>query len=232
MYAYKNFETVVTANITVQKQTPQHNTLCSYPGCRQNCHVGCQLGFSTNPDSMRQCWAFDNSNSTQCRICTHSVDYHHHDHTIWEVQEDKQKKVDVNAKKKFEDAALDKTKLKRALDEVKKASLALDQTISSTTVEIGQLCRSYAMLSLSGSFSAQIRKSIKLMEVHLESLEGDKQADPQTIRSVRDAIANLEQQYQVLAKAATCVPPQVAAGNATRAGSAQNLFSSVRSRFM
>ena len=62
------------------------------------------------------------------------------------------------------------------------------------------LSKKYASLSLSISFSSQVEKSIKLLKLHIETMQPNA-SSLDMIRRLEDTLKNLEEKLDVLRKA-------------------------------
>ena len=69
--------------------------------------------------------------------------------------------------------------------------------IERATEEIGGLAAHYSSLSLSGCFSHQVEKSVKLFETHLESI-----TDPECVKRIEESLNGLKRKLSLLEDAA------------------------------
>lgn len=201
MNTYKEFQAVIKRKVRYQKSTPHHNTVCSVPDCYSNCHEGCGLSFTLNPDQLAGCVAMDRTGGT-CSItaCGHSRDYHRHFNTLWDWKEDEQVTVDEAAKKKFEAAKTHKEFKQVLVDEMQVSVDRLTMGIDEQTTELGRLADDYAKLSLSGSFASQVAKAVTLLEQNIEGMRNTG-VDQATIEKVETSLKNMQAKLDLLNKA-------------------------------
>lgn len=83
---------------------------------------------------------------------------------------------------------------------LKQTILDMDKALAESTAKVGQLVEEYAKLSLSGSFSGQVKKSVALLELNLETMRSNG-TDAQTIKSVEKALARMQEKLTVVEKA-------------------------------
>jgi hypothetical protein len=197
MTTYKDFESIITKKVHVQENTTQHNTLCSSPGCYSNCHENCNLDFTLDPSGLLGCAAM--SSDGKCR-CGHGLDLHRHYHCIWKLVDDRQVVIDHSAKKNFNNAKDMKTRKQQLLEAVKKARDTLTNAIDAEMTELAGLVEEFSRLSLTGSFSGQVHKSVRLLELNLEAMRASA-ADEDTIRKMEQSLETLTKQLDVLRRA-------------------------------
>ncbi|KAF9459249.1 hypothetical protein BDZ94DRAFT_1051168 [Collybia nuda] len=198
---YKQYESTIEQHVYKQTETSKHNTLCAAPKCYSNCHEGCYLSFSFDPNGLLNCWAFGGEKGTHgCRQCDHSYEHHHHYNSRWELCEDTQVTIDQDAKKKYDDAMSEKEQQEIGMRQLNDTIDNMDIALSESTTKVGLLVEEYARLSLSGSFSGQVKKSVSLLELNLETMRGNG-TDEQTIKSVEKALARMQEKLKVVEKA-------------------------------
>ncbi|KIJ66933.1 hypothetical protein HYDPIDRAFT_26350 [Hydnomerulius pinastri MD-312] len=198
---YKKYQSTIKQQVYKQIDTPKHNTLCAVPKCYNNCHEQCQLDFSFDPKGLLNCWAFSGSKGLQgCRKCDHSYEHHHHYNVRWELREDTQITIDKEAKKKHDEAVSEKAQQELGMAQLKKTIASMDTALEEATAKVGQLVDEYAKLSLSGSFAGQVKKSVALLELNLETMRGNG-TDEQTIKAVEKALARMKEKLALVEKA-------------------------------
>jgi len=89
--------------------------------------------------------------------------------------------------------------------EMTKVSIAeVQKTIETYNKEIeeatGRLAEQFSELLLSGSFSGQVRKSVKLFETHLESIMN--KSDPENVKRMEESLNRLKKMLRLLEDAA------------------------------
>ncbi|KAK7458148.1 hypothetical protein VKT23_010056 [Stygiomarasmius scandens] len=201
MDIYRTYETTARRKVKVQKATQNHNTLCSVPECYSNCHIHCYLNFTLDPAGLRGCTAMQPTEET-CNVsgCGHPRDRHRHYNVIWEDEEQTQNIVDEDMKKKFMNAKSEKEK-KENLQQLLQSSLdTLTGLIESSTEELATLASKYADLSLSGSFSGQVEKAVKMLEQNHKAME-EKGVDKVTLDKVQKSLDEMKRKLDLLRKA-------------------------------
>lgn len=133
-------------------------------------------------------------------ICGHLRDDHRHYNTLWKEVEEDEKVVDKAAEKKYNEAKTEKEKKESMKERAEKAINRLTEDVEESTVELGRLAAEYANLSLSGSFTGQVEKAIKLMELNIEKMRNDG-SDPQMIARLESSLVSMQKKLQVLREA-------------------------------
>jgi hypothetical protein len=194
MKQYENFKSVISSKLWVQEDTSNHNTLCAEPNCYSNCHVGCSLDFSLDPNTFVHCAAMDGNS---CRRCSHSYDSHRHYHSVWRRQDHSQEKIDREAERKYNEAKKEKNVHETMIVDLDQVILDLDLELEEALISLGRLTESYARLSLSGSFAGQVKKSVKLLEANLEAMRNNR-ADPKSMEMVEKSLDSMKQKLKVV----------------------------------
>lgn len=115
--------------------------------------------------------------------------------------------LDEAAKMRHEEAIrLLKEKTVSILD-VQKIIDGVTIDMGKSTILIGELAEQYAQLSLSGSFSGQVKKSVKLLETHLEAIRN--KSDPETIKQIEASLEQLRAKLEVLERAAVAARKKI-----------------------
>jgi len=195
MTTYKNFESIITKKVRVREDTTQHNTLCNFSGCYTNCHQDCKLDFTLDPSGLSGCAAMTDG---VCK-CGHGLDFHQHYRSIWKLVDDRQVVVDSSAKQNFNNAKDTKTRKELLLEDVKHARDILTNAIDEDMKLLARLVVEFGKLSLSGSFSGQVHKSVRLLELNLETMRGS--TDEDAIRKMEQSVETLKKQLTVLKRA-------------------------------
>jgi hypothetical protein len=137
---------------------------------------------------------------SKCRICDHGYKDHRHFNTVWKVKSQTEIIIEPKMQKKFFDAQSDKEQkenLKKMLDA---AYRVLEKSIHDNISELAELADRYAKLSLSGSFSSQVEKAIKLLEQQSKSMQ-EKGADNEMLRKIDESMDILKKKLDLLRKA-------------------------------
>ena len=176
-----------------------HSTLCCEPNCYRNCHERCGLIFSLDPNVLKRCVAIKQL-KTKCSICGHERDSHRHYNALWEEVEEDEKVVDEEARKKYGEAqnVVQRKEVLRELCQVSIDDFARE--VDDITREIGKLAEEYGNLSLSGSFSSQVEKSIEVLNLNIDAMKTDG-SDPEMIAKLEKGKVHLAEKLGVLREA-------------------------------
>ena len=177
-----------------QQDTTTHNTLCSQASCYSNCHVNCQLQFSLDPMGLEGCVAMTDGT---CHMCNHSLLDHRHHNVKWEKGIDKQVTVDQDMKQRWEVAKDGKEKTVALIKAGGNALNDLSQVVDRATNDLAQLAEDYASLSLSGSFSAQMEKAVRLLGQRYKGME-EKGVGQDHLKRVKEGLDNMEKKLELL----------------------------------
>lgn len=118
----------------------------------------------------------------------------------WEPYKDTQVIIDQDLKKKYDDAVSEKSRQELGMAQLKQTIVDMDRALAESTDKVGQLVKEYGKLSLSGSFSGQVKKSVAMLELNLETMRNNG-TDAQTIKSVEKALARMQEKLTVVEKA-------------------------------
>jgi len=94
-----------------------------------------------------------------------------------------------------------------SIAEVREIIATCNEKIEEATDEIGRLTEQYSKLSLSGSFSGQVGKSVKLFETHLESIRN--KSDPESVKRIEESLDRLTKKLRLLEDAAEAARKKV-----------------------
>jgi hypothetical protein len=174
----------------IMEQVPSstHTTLCAERDCHSNCHLKCQLPFTTDVNKLRGCWAIDaNDMCTQCR---HPLKTHFHGTKKWESVIDTQVTVDHSMKNRWESAKGIQAQTEVALAAMKQSMAELERSKAEHSDSLARVLDEYSALSLGGSFVGQVRKTISLLKQKLEGLRnsGTKAEDIEKIEASMGAL--------------------------------------------
>jgi hypothetical protein len=90
---------------------------------------------------------------------------------MWQQVIDTQVSIDKDMKEKWEKAKSGKEKNEALIATSQEVLNQLDQVIDNATKDLAQLVEDYAGLSLSGSFSAQVKSAVRLLEQKYKAME-------------------------------------------------------------
>ena len=195
----EEYRRIVTEKVWQQVNTTQHNTICRYPECRSNCHVGCKLPFSLDPDTvMQECFAMTESG---CRRCGHSRMEHHHYRSLWKKRTQTQRVVLKGLEQKYNDAAQKNDEYENMRVDLAKSIAEIDAELEEVLALLRHLTESYAAMCLTGSFIGQIKKTKNFLEKNLEIMRRDKYADPRVMAFVEKSLDDANGKLAILQQA-------------------------------
>jgi hypothetical protein len=201
MKQYENYTSVISMPFTVQSSMDRHNTLCIYPDCYSNCHVPCSLKFALDPKVLTHCVIADKLEPPNCTACRHLVADHRHYNSIWKTENKTETIIDKTAEQKYNAAVKDSAARELAIIKLDEVIVAMKEDIAQATDDVGRLTQSYAQLSLSGSFTGLVKKSVQLLETNLETMRGNG-TDSDMIRVVEESLEGMKEKLAVAEAAA------------------------------
>ncbi|KAK2467600.1 hypothetical protein APHAL10511_000455 [Amanita phalloides] len=193
MKQYENYRSVITTENWNLVYTSHHNTVCRYPQCYGNCHLSCKLPYLSDSDPTTCCAM----TGLECRVCGHSVLEHRHYRSLWKEKDSTQVLVDEVAERKYNEAKQNNDEEEKMMIDLGKDIKNLDQDMEETLVSLGRLTESYANLCLGGSFSGQVRKSVRLLEMTLENIRFH-DADPRSVELVEKSLEDMKKKLEVV----------------------------------
>ena len=198
MKLYKDFKHVNTSKIWVREKTNRHNTLCSAPNCYGNCHVECNLQFSTDPEKFLNCAAI--LGGEVCRVCEHKYDTHRHYNELWKQEDHTQLQIDHEAERKFNAAKQDNVQKEAMLANMDQAIRGYESNMQAALASVRNLTESYSKLALSGTFTGQFKSAIKMLKEQLEAFINNN-ADRRTVEMVQESLKIMQDRLDIMQKA-------------------------------
>lgn len=214
--ATKNFTQESTKEMWVYQDQPFHSTICGEPQCYSNCHKNCTVPYTVDPKNLSGCASFldsDGKHLDHCIDCKHHMDKHRHYNSIWVHQVEKKKIINSGTQKLHEDATEKLGKKQVEVGDVRKEADKIGEDMVTATEKIGQLAAEYSELALSGSFTGQVKKSVNLLETHLQGLRNKSDVDPGTIKQIEASLDQLQGKLRVLELAAEAAKSKVSTPN-------------------
>ena len=156
----------------------------------------------------------DNEESPEhCHDCKHHMDKHRHYNSIWFHQVEKENIINSGTRKKHEEATQNLQDKEVDIAVVREAADTIGEEMATATEEIGRLAAKYSELALSGSFTGQVKKSVKLLETHLEGIRNESDVDPGTIKQIEASLDQLQNKLRVLEVAAEAAKTKISTPN-------------------
>lgn len=166
MWQYTDYTSIVTSKVWVQESTPWHNVLCTLSNCYSNCHIDCRMRFTLDPRDLLRCSAMS---GRSCVECGHHYSAHRHYHYIWEQEERHEEKIDRTAERRYHEARRNKAQDERSIANLERNIQRLNASLNQHCSSLSRFIKSYEAISLTGSFSGQLKKSISAAEMKLEA---------------------------------------------------------------
>ncbi|KAM6499734.1 hypothetical protein JOM56_005242 [Amanita muscaria] len=230
MEKYEHYQNVVNEQVWTQCPTPEANTMCLRPECYSNCPINrpeLEKSHRSKASTWEKNWDqhipiavrrpaawvvsayFVIHNSLllpNCPHCRHPYHLHTHDHMEWQQKDHQRIVINQDAEKKY-NAAMNENEKQEALKaNVQETINDLNEEIEDCLNRLGLLTEEYAKLSLSGSFAGQVRKTVVLLELNLESIRG---TDSESVRKVEESLERMKEILSILEKAKAKVLQQI-----------------------
>ncbi|KAF8326954.1 hypothetical protein F5887DRAFT_968193 [Amanita rubescens] len=187
-------------NIPIWEQIDRarYNTICRHPGCHANCHVGCTLPFSLNPENIKTCRAITRAES-ECRMCRHPVTEHYHSHSLWLKRNQAQEVIKKGSEEEYHDAKQQNDENEKRILHLRGKITQLDKAMEEKLIILGRLTAAYASLCLNGNFIGHVQKSIKILELNLEAIrQKGNAADPRVLQLVEKTLSDMNKRLKIL----------------------------------
>ncbi|KIL58588.1 hypothetical protein M378DRAFT_1025098 [Amanita muscaria Koide BX008] len=143
-----------------------------------------------------------------CPRCEHPYHHHTHDRMEWRQKDHQRIVIDQDAEKKYTGAKNENEKQEALKVAIQKTTNDLSDEIENCLNRLGLLTEEYARLSLSGSFAGQVRKTVVLLELNLESMRNNG-TDSQSVRKVEESLERMKEMLSILEKANAKVDEQI-----------------------
>ncbi|EDR10206.1 uncharacterized protein LACBIDRAFT_325894 [Laccaria bicolor S238N-H82] len=186
-----NFKKVIQKGTWTLQDTDTYNTTCQFSLCYTNCQEKCSGGFTLlGRWKLIKCRKLAYYGGT-CIECSHSMKHHLQGKKAWYEKLEKINCIDETT----------------TIAEVLKTIDTCNENIEEATAQIGRLAEQYSELSLSGSFSGQVGKSVRLIETHLESIRN--RSDPESAKRIEESLNVLKKKLRLLEDAAEAARKKV-----------------------
>ena len=189
-----NVKSVIHKKTWILQDQPYHNTICVYPECYSNCHIQCHIEFTLDPMKLIHCMAFPSQGA--CQTCNHSVHDHQHYNALWSGKDETEEYVDTQRKQHYDEATMMFESTQVSVEDIQSFIAIIGKEMADATEEIGRLAAEYSKLSLSRSFSGQVKKFVKVLETHLEAIRH--RMDDASIKRMEASLEQLRTKLRVL----------------------------------
>ena len=168
-----------------QQRSSTLNMICG----QANCYSNCRIDYESNiPHDLHGFF----EGLGLCDKCNHSLWNHHRCRAKWDQVMKTQATFDQDMKKW--EAAKDGMEKTAILVAVREKTLY--EMIDRATSNLRQLVERYAYLSLSGSFSAQVDSTVRLLEQKYTGLV-EKSVDQDHLRRVEESLVNMRRKLMI-----------------------------------
>lgn len=191
MDALSKFQKNVENPIWTQERTTTYNMLCMQTDCYQNCGEYRRLSSILDLFVLR---LYSAMGGRTCKVCYHSFGSHHYSRLKWVPKEEE---VNPEMKERYENAKSDRERKEVLLAGCKKELDASNRRIEDGTKELAQLAEDYAELSLSGSFSADVEKAVRLLQQSYKGME-EKGVDQEQLQKMKECLDMMEKKLKIL----------------------------------
>jgi len=183
-------ENTVTTTVWELQSSPTSNMVCG----QANCYSNCDIDYKSNiPLDLKGRFR------GPCDNCGHDLWNHHRCCAIWERVTDVRVLFDNNVTKKWVSAKDGKGKVGVLVKLLEKVLGDLNRVIDHATNELARLVEQYASLSLSGSFSAQVDNTVRLLDQKHNALNGKKEDVGQDqLQKVAESLAHMKRKQVLL----------------------------------
>ncbi|KIL58586.1 hypothetical protein M378DRAFT_15433 [Amanita muscaria Koide BX008] len=226
---HQHYQRIIKNKIWVQYPTPTGSATCLQSDCYSNCPIRQSDVVNAKISSAPQCltlaflglglasgvmwpfaltWGFSAfyypikflADST-CPHCKHPYHNHHYGAMKWQQEEDKKVLLDQEALRNYTAAKTEHDRQELLRVSVEQTVEILQKEIDNSLSQVEALTQEYAALSISGSFSEQVVKTIVLLELHLESMR--QKGNVESARKVDDSLKKMKNMLEVVEKAQT-----------------------------
>ena len=202
MRIYEDFQTMVTRKTFHIQSTPHLNMICNVCHCNCVCVTGTGRMFPDMTIFFMLFAGIDYKTQTArtCKVCPHKHQDHGAVRAIWVEKDETVNDVDEEARERFASASTEKERKESMRELVRKTLDTLQEQLECDTKLLGHIAEEYAGLSLSGSFTSQVYKSVKLLETKVESMRNDNTGS-EVIARMERSLERLKDKLKVLEEA-------------------------------
>ena len=188
------FKKTVEWEVTKPVSTPNHNTLCSAPGCYSNCDTTCTLPKSYNQEDFKKCKAMGGRET--CKECGHSYRHHYHNEILFKRVKERKEIIDEAMKKRFEEAADMEQKVNYLKQGLQKRREELLRKKNSLLQELNGKMTEFQKLSISSqNYANVLEKQLDVVKCRIEASVGTQRAQ---LNALKD---DLEKNLKVVTSA-------------------------------
>ena len=131
----------------------------------------------------------------QCKECGHSYLDHRHYNSVWKQEEREEIVVE---ERRFE-AKNGEAGQKEMKAELERAIASLDDDLNKSLDQVSFHTAAYSKLSLTGSFTALIQRTVRLLEMTAEAMRNNN-SDKDSIKVVEKNLAVVKAKFELVTK--------------------------------
>ncbi|KAM6499741.1 hypothetical protein JOM56_005249 [Amanita muscaria] len=202
---YQDYVRIVNERIWVQHQTSEVIMTCQWPGCHTNCYENLDtftrnVGQPVRPRSEALADALERG-SWNCVKCFHPSNQHHVSSMKWYQEDSDKVVVDRHTFQRYNEAKSEHERQEVLKTTAQEIVDQLRREVENCLGQVQVLMTEYAELSLSGSLAGHVRKTIVLLELHVEALRQN--GDVDSARNVEESLKRMKQTLKILERART-----------------------------
>ena len=169
------------------RQVPRLTYICNAPECHSNCRS--PRLFTTLLRLLR----------LRCADCNHSHHSHARTRHVWAKESVEQASVDEDVKM-WEAAKAEKEDIELLIATYERELGDLNDSMDRTVEHLARLMEDYALLSISGPFSAHMEKATLLLEQRYKDMER-KGVSKEQLEKIQDSLELMRQKLELVKKA-------------------------------
>ncbi|KAK2467590.1 hypothetical protein APHAL10511_000445 [Amanita phalloides] len=202
MTEYEQYSQTTTEPVWEQVNASTLNHMCYHPQCYSNCYIW--SGFAIIFRIKLFFWHFQGIRAPYypCVKCGHPYENHRTRNLLWVKKNHAGGTVDEDAQQKYIDAKQEPNKEQRKIIvDFDKTIERLDKESEEALTTLGQLIEAYTTVSLMGSFAGQVKKSIRLLEMHLRTMQQQSEVDQKKIQELKLSLENMKVKLEMVEEA-------------------------------
>jgi hypothetical protein len=200
MKQYENIRKTSDKQVWEQVNSQTLNQMCDHPKCYSNCYDWSGFSIVFRIKLFVQHFQGFRVPFRPCQKCGHPYDDHRTHRSRWK-QRDYRPEIVNKDDKEAKEARENNDKHRTKIIDFDKSIANLDKDMEEALVALGRLTESYGNLSLTGSFAGQIKKSIRLLEMHLTAAQQHAEADLKSIDVIKKSLENMKRKLKMVAEA-------------------------------
>ncbi|KAG8731606.1 hypothetical protein FRC11_003334 [Ceratobasidium sp. 423] len=190
----------------VLAEAPDHNTICTIPGCHSNCHTNCSLELGDSATIGASCNAFKTlwipndwlpfwgNEQVKCKQCGHEAQAHRNYQKIYK-QEDNQEYIELI--QYLNDVTTQQARLEEAKIRIEQEMVKIKEEIERSKRGIPILIEELNSISLSPNYAGYIWSALDVLKMRREQLRS-RPGSSNELAVINDGIKAFEAQLMLL----------------------------------